>query len=73
MTLWKLQSIFLQKLYMYHTTFFYAVPTLFLCSINAPLNVDLGLIIFDLRLKVLYMCESQDAQQLLSRRITGLW
>jgi len=36
------------------------------------LNVDLGLIIFDLRLIVLNMCESQDAQQLLSRQITGL-
>ena len=36
MTLWKLQSIFLQKLYMYHTTFFLAVPTLFFGSTNAP-------------------------------------
>lgn len=71
MNLWKLQSILLQKLYMYHTTFFHVVPTPFFCSINAPLNVDLGLIIFDLR-QVLYMCESQDAQQLLSRWITGL-
>ena len=56
---------------MYHTTFEQSRPCFF-CSINAPLNVDLGLIIFDLRLIVLYISESLDAQQLLSRWITGL-
>ena len=70
MTLWKPQSILLQKLYMYPATFFTWSQPCFFCSINAP--VDLGLIIFHLRLIVLYMCESQDAQQLLYRRITGL-
>ena len=62
MTLWKLQSILLQKLYTYHTQLFFKQSRpCFFCSINAPLNMDLGLIIFDPRLIVLYLCEFQDA------------
>ena len=52
---------------------FGVVPTLHSCSINATSNVDLGLIILGLRLIVLYFCESQDAQNLRSGWITGLW